>query len=129
MTSEAPPQLDRATKLAFDRTRLAEERTVLAWIRTATSLITFGFAIYSFFAVPSGAGYAHSTHLGPRIFSLGLIGIGLASLLFAAVQRQREVKSMKALDPELFDVPMGSIVGGLVACLGILALVMLLLRV
>lgn len=129
MKSEAPLQFDRSTKLAFERTRLALDRTVLAWIRTATSLITFGFAIYSFFGIPSGAGYAHSRHLGPRVFSLALIVIGLISLLFAAIQREREVRALKALDPELFHVPMGSIVGALVACLGILALALLLFRV
>ena len=119
----------RATKLAFERTRLAEERTVLAWLRTATSLITFGFAIYSFFGIPSGAGYGRATHLGPRIFALALIGIGLVSLLFAAIQRQRQVRAMKALDPDLAEVPMAAIVGALVACLGILALALLFFRV
>lgn len=129
MTSETRQDLDRPTKLAFTRTRLAEERTILAWIRTATSLITFGFAIYSFFGMPSGAGHAHSTLLGPRIFSITLIGIGLLSLLFAAIQRQREVRSMKALDPEMAELPLGAIVAALLACLGLLALALLLFRV
>jgi putative membrane protein len=36
-----------ATDLALDRTRLAHERTMMAWIRTATSLISFGFAVFN----------------------------------------------------------------------------------
>ena len=129
MTTEPGEQLDRATKLALDRTRLAEERTVLAWVRTAASLITFGFAIYSFFAIPNGAGYTHATHLGPRIFALTLIGIGLLSLLLASVQRERAESAMIAFYPGRSRVSMGAVVAGLVACLGILALLLVLLRV
>ena len=36
-------------KLALERTFLAHERTLMAWVRTATSLITYGFALYKFF--------------------------------------------------------------------------------
>jgi putative membrane protein len=122
-------ELDRATKLAFDRTQLAAERTILAWVRTATSLITFGFAIYSFFGIPSGAGHAHVSHLGPRIFSLTLIGIGLVALLFAAIQRQRDIKATKLLYPDVKGVSMAATVGFLVAGLGVLALVIVLSRV
>jgi putative membrane protein len=123
-----PGQLDHATRLAYDRTWLAEERTLLAWTRTAISLITFGFAIYSFFAIPNGPGFEHATHLGPRIFSLSLIGTGLLALLAAAIQRRRAVGIMRLANP---DLPRGSaagIVGALVACLGFLALVLVLLR-
>jgi uncharacterized membrane protein YidH (DUF202 family) len=48
-SDSAAPRLDTATTLAFERTRIAYERTMMAWIRTATSLITFGFAVYKFF--------------------------------------------------------------------------------
>jgi putative membrane protein len=41
------PGLDRTTRLAYDCTCLGYQRTMLAWVRTGTSLITFGFAIYS----------------------------------------------------------------------------------
>jgi putative membrane protein len=48
-TKESAAPLNISTRLAFDRTRLAHDRTMMAWVRTATSLITFGFAIYKFF--------------------------------------------------------------------------------
>ncbi|HEY1428407.1 MAG TPA: DUF202 domain-containing protein [Candidatus Tumulicola sp.] len=123
------PPLDHSTLLAVERTRLAQERTVLAWIRTAVSLITFGFAIYSFFAIPSGAGHEHASHLGPRIFSIALIAMGLVSLLLAAIQRRRGSREMKTLDPSKTDISMGAIVGFMVAALGLLALALILLRV
>jgi putative membrane protein len=122
-------ELDNATRLAFDRTQLAEERTTLAWIRTATSLITFGFAIYSFFGIPSGAGHEHATHEGPRVFSLLLIVMGLVTLFCAAVQRRRSIKAMRAIHPEVKTGSMAATIGVLIACLGVLGLAILLLRV
>lgn len=45
-----------STHLALDRTWLAHERTLMAWVRTATSMISFGFAIYKFFQYEAGQG-------------------------------------------------------------------------
>lgn len=120
---------DKSTELAYNRTWLAEERTILAWVRTATSLITFGFAIYSFFVLPTGAGHAHATRRGPQIFAIALIAMGLVSLLAAAIQRYQAVKMMRAEFPGLTRQSMGEIVGALLACLGLLALALMLLRI
>ena len=120
-------ELDARTELAFNRTWLAEERTILAWVRTATSLITFGFAIFSFFVMPSGAGYRAST-IGPRIFALALVCLGLVALLGAAVQRHQAVGTMKRAFPGMSRLSMGAIVGVLVGALGLLALALLLFR-
>ncbi len=38
-----------SNELSLERTILSHERTLMSWVRTATSLITFGFAIYKFF--------------------------------------------------------------------------------
>jgi putative membrane protein len=122
-------ELDQSTKLAFDRTWLAEERTLLAWIRTATSLITFGFAIYSFFGIPTGAGHKLTSGLGPRIFAVGLIAVGLISLLGAALQRRRAVRDMRKIHRSLPGFSISGIVGGLVGALGLLGLVFLLYRI
>ena len=63
------PDVDTATRLAFERTRVAYERTMLAWVRTASSLITFGFAIYKFFQLEVGGGERPDRFIGPREFS------------------------------------------------------------
>jgi uncharacterized membrane protein YidH (DUF202 family) len=69
------------------------------------------------------------SHLGPRIFALALIAIGLLSLMFAAIQRQRDIKVTKMLYPDVKSVSMASTVGFMVAGLGVLALVIVLSRV
>lgn len=120
--------LDQSTKLAFDRTWLAEERTMLAWVRTATSLITFGFAIYSFFGIPSGPGHEVSGHWGPQAFSLTLVGMGLVALLAAVFQRRQAMAMIKAQYPGLSRFSMGEAIAALIGCLGLFALVLLLTR-
>lgn len=102
---------------------------MLAWVRTATSLITFGFAIYSFFGLPSGAGSKFTTHLGPHIFALLLIAMGLFSLLGAALQRRQAIRTMKLDYPGLSRFSMGTVVGALMGCLGLFGIVVLLMRV
>src|SRR5579863_977502 len=91
--------LDRSTQLAYERTWLAEERTMQAWVRTATSLISFGFGIYSFFALQSGGGHELATHWGPPIFSIMLIAMGLTSLLGAVIQRRQAIKLIEVQCP------------------------------
>jgi putative membrane protein len=122
-------ELDHSTRLAFDRTWLAEERTLMAWIRTATSLITFGFAIYSFFAIPSGPGHGFTKHvLGPRIFSLGLIVMGLAALLGAVLQRRAAMRDMKSIYRDLSRFSYGEVIAVLLGCLGLFGLIVVLIR-
>ena len=52
--NQTPTEPDQV-HLALERTYLAHERTLMAWVRTATSLITFGFSIYKFFAFEAKA--------------------------------------------------------------------------
>ena len=93
---KAEPDLN--TKLAFERTWLSEENTTMSWIRTATSLITFGFAIYSFFVVPNGAGHRLTARQwSAAVFAFMLVCIGLLSLIFAAIQRRQAAKAMRAM--------------------------------
>ena len=120
--------LDHSTELAYNRTWLAEERTILAWVRTATSLITFGFAIYSFFGIPSGAGHAIATHWGPRVFSLLLVVIGLVALIGAVIQRRQAIKLLKKQYPNMSRFSISEMIAALVGLLGIFALIVFLAR-
>jgi len=89
--TDVQTDLDQATKLAFERTRVAQERTLLAWVRTAISLITFGFAIYSVFAIETRAGSKFTAFYGPRIFSLVVIGTDLVSPPLAMSRASRNM--------------------------------------
>ncbi len=126
-SSRSRDDIDTNTKLAFERTWLAEERTTMAWIRTATSLITFGFAIFSFFVIPSGAGHGLTTRQrGASVYAVMLICLGLFSLAASALQRRQAAKQMQALYEETPPRSLAGITGSLVAAMGIAALAILL---
>jgi putative membrane protein len=121
--------LPSSTELAMDRTMLAHDRTLMAWVRTATSLISFGFAIYKFFQYlreqqglePDGRA------LGPREFALLMISIGLVSLLLASLQQLQLRKKLKRAYPQA-GFPLATIMAAFVSLLGILALIAVILR-
>lgn len=125
-TSTAP-RLDTATTLAFERTRIAYERTMMAWIRTATSLITFGFSVYKFFEFEMKNSPAGPMLVGPRAFGLGLIVIGLLSMLVGTVEHGRD---LRALRRQYVGMPksMSGLIAIVVGALGLCALVAVILR-
>src|SRR5262249_41331764 len=84
--------------LAVERTLLAHERTLMAWVRTSTSLISFGFTIYKFFAylVQTEGLTSHRTLAGPRHFALAMISLGVISLAFAVAQERRAFKLLQS---------------------------------
>ncbi len=114
-------KLDISRKLAFDRTRLAHDRTMMSWVRTATSLITFGFAIYKFFELELTGRRQTDRLIGPREFALMLISIGLVSLVMATIQHRRDRNELRALNPEV-PRSWAALMAGLIALLGILTL-------
>ena len=126
-TGENPTILNVSTRLAFDRTRLAYDRTMMAWVRTATSLISFGFAIYKFFQLEIGKGAANNHLIGPREFALVMISIGLVSLLIATIQHRQDRNALRVLNPEV-PRSMAALLAGLIAILGIMALLAALFR-
>jgi putative membrane protein len=122
-----------ATKLAVDRTRLAFERTTLSWVRTAISLISFGFSIPQFFRI-ARTGLPESKDLiGPDEFGLLLIVIGLLALLIVTLEHRASIEALKAQYPvregyQTIPRSRASMLAGLIAVLGLLALVSILLR-
>ena len=113
------------TDLAHERTVLAHDRTLMAWIRTATSLISFGFSIYKFFQIERGPGQEPQRLLGPRGFAIGMIGVGILSLVFATYQH---LHGMKELRTRCGGQPpprsLASFVSVFVSGLGIMALLL-----
>ena len=127
MTSQATPRLDTATTLAFERTRVAYERTMMAWIRTATSLITFGFSVYKFFQFEMKDAPAGPMLVGPRGFGLGLIAIGLLSMLVGTVEHGRDLRALRQQYVDMLK-SMSGVVAIVVGALGLCALVAVILR-
>jgi putative membrane protein len=124
MMAEQP--LDASTRLAVQRTRLASERTLMAWIRTCTSLIAFGFTIFKFFQYLATDKH-RETFVSPWVFGVVMILIGLTGLILAWLQHRQE---MKALQAQVGAMPysISGIMAGLIAGLGVLALVIVVLR-
>jgi putative membrane protein len=114
--------------MALDRTRLAHERTLMAWVRTATSLISFGFTIYKFFQyLAENKKMVEGGLLGPRGFALMMIGIGLTALMFATIEHRRNLRELRA-DYGPVPFSLATLVGGLVAILGVLGLLTVMLH-
>lgn len=124
---ENETKLNVSTRLAIERTRIAYERTMMAWVRTATSLITFGFAVYKFFEIQRDTSRANGHRIGPREFGMILVSIGLFSLLLATWENRKNVRRLRTLYPDV-SPSMATFVAGLISLLGILAIVVMIFR-
>jgi putative membrane protein len=124
-----PSQLPDANQLALDRTRLAHERTLMAWIRTAVSLISFGFAIFKFFEFLRESKPDQPPHsaVGPHLFAMLMITIGLTALVLAWIQTRQELKLLRhQAGPTPYSL--ASVIAAMVAVLGVVALTAVLFR-
>lgn len=120
-------QSDRSTILAIARTRAAYERTMMAWIRTATSLITFGFAIYKFFQLENPSLRARKYLIGPRQFALILVFIGLASLFVATLEYRQNIRAL-VMEGAGGRRSLAVIVAALIFALGVIAVLLIVFR-
>ena len=83
-----------SNQMAADRTWMAHERTLMAWIRTATSMISFGFAVDKFF---EGRPPNPNAILSSRDFAILMIGFGLVALVLATIQHAIDVRAIADL--------------------------------
>lgn len=121
--------LPDANHLAADRTRLAHERTLMAWIRTAVALISFGFAIFKFFQFLRESKPDQPPHsaVGPHLFAILMITIGLTALVLAWIQTRQELKLLRQqAGPTPYSL--ASVIAAMVAGLGVIALTAVALR-
>ena len=119
--------LDDSTALAVDRTRLAIERTMLAWIRTATALITFGFGVAKFSDTFRPNAERSNHILGALQIGFIMVCIGVGSLVLAFAEHRRNIRDLAgryATKRRSSAV----ILAGLVALLGIFALLAMVVR-
>lgn len=115
-------ELDVSTRLAVQRTRLASERTLMAWIRTSTSLIAFGFTIFTFVQYLADSESLARPVVSPWVVGMVLIVIGLIALVLAWFQHRREIRELAA-EAGAMPFSLAGLISALIAMLGILALV------
>ena len=119
---------DPRVQLACERTLLAYERTQIAWVRTALTLIAFGFAIAQFFTYLREQQGESATVLSPRAVGLTMIVIALIGLTLATWRQERAVKLLRRRCPDLPAPIGGHVMAGMIAFLGVLALLADLIR-
>lgn len=90
---------DARTDLALSRSFLAAERTLMAWVRTALSMISFGFTMVKFFDYLDKSRGPTIGLLGrtwsPTAIGLGLMTLGVASLLAAVLQHRQTLRVLR----------------------------------
>jgi putative membrane protein len=115
---------DASSRLALVRTRLAHDRTMLSWVRTATSLITFGFGVHQVFRIAPGSVPEGLRDTTPYLFGSAMVGIGLMTLVFAALENRSATAALDSAYPvsEGYPPPPRSHAGMLGACIGLLGI-------
>jgi len=106
---------------------------MLSWVRTAISLISFGFSIPQFFRIAKTGLPESKDIIGPDEFGLLLIVIGLLALLIVTLEHRASIEALKVQYPvtegyQRIPRSRASMLAGLIAVLGLLALVSILLR-
>ena len=102
---------------------LAHERTLMAWTRTATSLISFGFTIYTFFE-HLGTLHAPARFFGAYHYSLLMISIGLICLVLATFRHWQDSHHLVVqygIKPRRLAPALATLIAGL-GVFGLLAL-------
>jgi putative membrane protein len=120
---------DSSQSLALQRTFLAHERTLMAWVRTSTSLISFGFSIYKFFAylIESKVEMHLNREFGPREFAIAMISIGVMALVLAVFQERRALRQLEARN-EIQYSSLAEKIAAVIGLLGVFLLGVVLLR-
>jgi putative membrane protein len=120
---------DSQQSLALQRTLLAHERTLMAWIRTSTSLISFGFSIYKFFAylIESNRAVPERRIFGPREFAIAMISVGVVALILAVAQQRHALKLLNAQNNTEYSSLAGKI-AAVIVLVGLFLLSLVLLR-
>ena len=101
----------------------------MAWVRTAVSLISFGFTIYKFFQYlrENQPGEYVQRLVGPRMYGIGMISIGVFALLLATWQHWQDMKGLRAHYPDA-PVSLAAVLAAVISALGLLTLLAAIFR-
>jgi len=83
--------------LTTDRVLLSHERTMLASVRAATTLMTFGFALFKFLEAQAELrGHSHLPDVvPPRAIGLIMLLTGLIGLVLAIIRHYKTIDLLK----------------------------------
>jgi putative membrane protein len=98
----------------------------MAWIRTSTSLIAFGFTIFKFFQYLATEEHRR-TIVSPWVVGIVMILLGLTALVLAWLQHRQAMAALRA-EGGAMPYSLAGVMAGLIAGLGVLALVVVVLR-
>ena len=119
--------MDSGTELGYERTYLAHERTQMAWVRTALALISFGFTIAKFVEYMHEKSGTREPLLVSRTVGILMVIFGLVVLVMAFIQHSKAMKMLRQKCPGL-PISLSSVTAGLLALIGVLALLVAVLR-
>ncbi len=118
--------VDTNTELAKERTHDAFERTLMAWVRTGLSLIGFGLGIFEVTNKTGGDGIFRTSKLVGLLFIL----LGISSVVMAI--KENKINHERLLNNDIRynrKTSLGIKVGYILICIGILAIVHVLVKI
>jgi putative membrane protein len=94
-------------ELTIERAWLAQERTMLASIRTATTFMTFGFALFKFLEAQLMQPHHHPwlAWITPQMIGLAMLGTGLFGLVVSVVRHFQVMKRLSTFTERKFFTP------------------------
>jgi putative membrane protein len=97
----------KKAELAIQRTWLAQERTMLASIRTATTFMTFGFALFKFLEAQLMQPHHHPwlSWITPQMIGLMMMGTGLFGLMVSVYRHFQVMSQLSAFSKRKFFTP------------------------
>lgn len=108
-SSKTPDKKKKVKKeeLSVDRARLAQERALLAWVRTATTLMTFGFALFKFLEAQLTQNHRPPLlgFITPRVIGLTLLLSGFFGLALSVYRHSQVMKLLDQYSSTRFFTP------------------------
>jgi putative membrane protein len=121
--------LSTSDQLSVERTSLSHDRTLMSNVRTSTTLISFGFTIYKFFADLQQRGEIANPNrlLGTRHFGFLMVAIGVVCVVLSSLSHKQQMQSMQArYGVSVERLPLA--LAGVISLLGVLGLLAIIFR-
>lgn len=94
-------------EFTVERARLAQERAMLAWVRTATTFMTFGFALFKFLqSIEHDANHPRFLDwVSPRMIGLAMLLTGFIGLVLSVYRHYGVMERLSKYTQTKFFTP------------------------